>query len=385
MNKSYHRRKFTHRQGFTLIELLVVIAIIAILAAILFPVFSKAREKARQAQCSSNLKQIATAVTIFSQENEEILPLNTEVWGLISSEKVKRCPNNNKGLSYVYFTKLSGAELAEYDNTVTTQEVVADGNISANGIAFAPTDIDKMRHAGKCMVAYLDTHVELTANVNDPRVPLPLPTTNLIMSLDPSTYVASTGNWPASDGTSITASQGTAGARPVLNATAINGAPGLTFDGSDDRMVTATLSGKITGSVASLSVAYNWSGTGNYAVVDSRDGFWKFGGSGYIGLFCSARFNGTYPAGGIANTGVHVVTVVYGAANSYQIFLDGTLRDSTTAAGFWTPGALYIGNNSIPNAAFNGSVGQVLCYNEAFDTTKRQAVEAYLMRKYGLN
>jgi prepilin-type N-terminal cleavage/methylation domain-containing protein/prepilin-type processing-associated H-X9-DG protein len=59
------------RRGFTLIELLVVIAIIAILAAILFPVFAKAREKARSASCMSNLKQIALAGIMYRQDYDE--------------------------------------------------------------------------------------------------------------------------------------------------------------------------------------------------------------------------------------------------------------------------------------------------------------------------
>jgi len=59
------------RQGFTLIELLVVIAIIAILAAILFPVFAKAREKARQATCQSNLKQLALAMMSYAADYDE--------------------------------------------------------------------------------------------------------------------------------------------------------------------------------------------------------------------------------------------------------------------------------------------------------------------------
>ena len=59
------------RRGFTLIELLVVIAIIAILAAILFPVFARAREKARQASCESNLKQIALGTLMYAQDYDE--------------------------------------------------------------------------------------------------------------------------------------------------------------------------------------------------------------------------------------------------------------------------------------------------------------------------
>jgi prepilin-type N-terminal cleavage/methylation domain-containing protein/prepilin-type processing-associated H-X9-DG protein len=59
------------KRGFTLIELLVVIAIIAILAAILFPVFAKAREKARQTSCLSNMKEIALAGLMYAQDYDE--------------------------------------------------------------------------------------------------------------------------------------------------------------------------------------------------------------------------------------------------------------------------------------------------------------------------
>src|SRR5688572_8152662 len=74
MRNTATRHRQRERSGFTLIELLVVIAIIAILAAILFPVFARARENARRASCQSNLKQIALGVKQYTQDYDEKFP-----------------------------------------------------------------------------------------------------------------------------------------------------------------------------------------------------------------------------------------------------------------------------------------------------------------------
>ena len=72
------RTAFRRQSGFTLIELLVVIAIIAILASILFPVFSRARAKARQTACTSNVKQLLTAIMMYTQDFDETFPVSVD-------------------------------------------------------------------------------------------------------------------------------------------------------------------------------------------------------------------------------------------------------------------------------------------------------------------
>ncbi len=71
------RNSISRKNGFTLIELLVVIAIISILAAILFPVFARARENARRASCLSNLKQMGIGIMMYTQDYDEMYPDST--------------------------------------------------------------------------------------------------------------------------------------------------------------------------------------------------------------------------------------------------------------------------------------------------------------------
>ena len=107
------------KRGFTLIELLVVIAIIAILAAILFPVFARAREKARQTSCLSNQKQWALAWHMYAQDYDESVPSYAQLigvppahsWGArwyavlepyIKNQQMRTCPSDAEGSTQAY-------------------------------------------------------------------------------------------------------------------------------------------------------------------------------------------------------------------------------------------------------------------------------------------
>ncbi len=221
--KTPHQASFKNRRAaFTLIELLVVIAIIAILAAILFPVFARARENARRSSCQSNLKQIALGFIQYTQDYDERLPnvqdsgatgvttapgiswnyfsrpgaLNTTrfnmtlggVYPYIKSTQIFVCPSDSVGQirdnSYATNSCLNaaasvtpmpaaninlrlGKSLAAFDDTVRTmmlgEEAITDGDSvtsTDDGYLLKDTNSFSGRHFDGSNIAFLDGHVK---------------------------------------------------------------------------------------------------------------------------------------------------------------------------------------------------------------------------------
>ena len=194
------------RSGFTLIELLVVIAIIAILAAILFPVFAQAREKARQTSCLSNMKQLGLAFNLYLDDYDECLPggapyisgpnmgdwVGMTKWGepctaehpmrpedgslfpYVKNVQVFLCPSAEKTrplrLSYSVNCALTWpgnrfteARMAASNPGVSGLILMIDESASLNDgffCSFTPSDIPEAVHLGGANYTFADGHVK---------------------------------------------------------------------------------------------------------------------------------------------------------------------------------------------------------------------------------
>ena len=175
-----HRRK-----GFTLIELLVVIAIIAILAAILFPVFAKARAKARQTACLSNLKQISLAVQMYTGDYDGMMMYgHDDIAGMwytgfiqpyVNNAAIVRCPANpayavGYGWNYPhmpYRTYYGGGWAVESTRRPAEVMMMCDSN--SYNWCYCPIHYPAWsdgygrvsdRHNGGANVAFLDGHAK---------------------------------------------------------------------------------------------------------------------------------------------------------------------------------------------------------------------------------
>ncbi len=182
------------RHAFTLIELLVVIAIIAILAAILFPVFAKAREKAEQVQCISNVKQLGTAAMMYSQDYDSML---LAIWNApyywpvtlnpyTKNDQIMICPsvdidqsfdskttkqpvNNETGVSYGYNFNLDRAKMGRVTAPASTvmffdRICTAGGNLLPWGNDGTQVRFNHMgdttAHDGFASVCFADGHAK---------------------------------------------------------------------------------------------------------------------------------------------------------------------------------------------------------------------------------
>ncbi len=139
------------KRAFTLIELLVVIAIIAVLAAILFPVFARARENARRASCQSNLKQIGLSVMMYTQDyDEKAYGAPSYVWWTdpyipyIKSDQILLCPSSSGPHTYARPVTYAANQHIFTHNTNVAQTVPPGAN---QGQAVPLQDFDSSRTA----------------------------------------------------------------------------------------------------------------------------------------------------------------------------------------------------------------------------------------------
>jgi prepilin-type N-terminal cleavage/methylation domain-containing protein/prepilin-type processing-associated H-X9-DG protein len=404
-------RQPTGRRGFTLIELLVVIAIIAVLAAILFPVFAKAREKARQTTCLNNQRQIALAITMFAQDHDDSLPSATTVWGDLNLDKgVLVCPTAGKKLAngYGYANGLSGQALGDITDP-TIAGLTADGG-NANNLISKPSD-GALRHSGMAAVSYLDGHVAITANL----ITFFTPPFGCVLWLNPYTLAADMSTWNDASGqnTKMTAGAGTM--KPTVVTSGLGG-----LKAAHCQRAGAGASDQGQYFYGSISNANTWAGMTVYVVAKTLSSFyadqcvvgtggpstWSHPTSGIRWGFCIGPDGSYEGAGWWGSTGGsnYGAAVGFAASTAYKVSWrtdktgwlirkNGTALNTTVKADPSFPTGtlnLFVGtegtqtNDTQTTWSACADISEVLIFNRALTDTECQNIESYIKGQYGL-
>jgi prepilin-type processing-associated H-X9-DG protein len=144
--------------------------IILILAAILFPVFAKAREKARQITCADNMKQIGLALAQYSQDNDSKLPL-AATWEKASSTYEMHkfsCPDVAVGSGYAYNSTLGNEKITKFSDGSTTVSVFETTKTEPNANDKLTSIVTPGRHSGSNNYLFLDGHIDSSTSPPSP-------------------------------------------------------------------------------------------------------------------------------------------------------------------------------------------------------------------------
>jgi prepilin-type N-terminal cleavage/methylation domain-containing protein/prepilin-type processing-associated H-X9-DG protein len=378
-------------KGFTLIELLVVIAIIAILAAILFPVFAKAREKARQTTCINNQRQLATALLMWAQDHEELLPSATSIWGDIDLAKgVLLCPSKGAKTknAYGYSKQVADKALGEFLSpesvllTADGQHTATTSPPTSDNVIYKAMDFER-RHGGKLAASYLDGHVTL---LND--VPLEY---RALFWLDAGAIRdipdgGSLQSWPDASVNGYTGVQNNVANQPTWRLTGANGKPSVLFESS--RSTNLVLSG-LSASLTRYTVMW---------VVRPTDTVnWnQCFGNNWGTFLCHTEANGSLYIGTNTSDGTQRLSPSQIPTGTLQttvfqqfafVFDNGAVRLYKNGAQVAT-GSLSVAASTMTywslTTSLNGHYPEMLFFTNALSDASRKEIEGYLKGKYRL-
>ncbi len=392
------------RRGFTLIELLVVIAIIAILAAILFPVFARAQEKARQTTCMNHQRQIALSILMYAQDHDETLPTKETVWlNLNLDSGALVCPSARKTLrnGYVFVAALGGMALGDITAPTETY-IIGDGdtqttNALPNTIQ-TPKDWD-WRHDGKLIYTFVDGHVALTA---DELSPLPLLVRHglywwLVPGYRYNTRINNTPDWGPyvnNTGRNNVSTGGQIAGIPALASNALNGYDAARCDGTKCFTdygnlfwpnTNQTLVGVFRPTTVTPTTPQTlFSGLASFE-VRVEGGAVRIGG---IKADTDTAINAWASSAPITANRIHYYIASWSRTAGMALYVDQveTPAADATAKGYRVntgvngTGCYYPG----PGNKFVGDLGEIILYNRTLDSTDLAQLDQYLKAKYAI-